>query len=217
MNIYPSNCQYNSYNKSTPSFKAIAVDKIKPVYITENVNFLNNQTAMLKKSCPFFDGIRKLYNDIVNNHVIFRSNVVDWLYIDDIERLSNILQKLPKENFKNRKLLGLIGTGVNSIAFKLDKKEVLCVSDSIKFLKDRKVENFDLPFLKIGKLKNDKKCGWYIRKYGKPVNENELKKLALKIKLSGYNLIDWNCNQACKVNDKLYLLDFACAVKDVLY
>ncbi|MCM1266073.1 MAG: hypothetical protein NC200_07730 [Candidatus Gastranaerophilales bacterium] len=202
--------QNNYQVKNEYSFCANLVPKIKPCYISDDVVILNNETAVLKKSAPFFKGMQKML-DTLNTLFANRTKRAYFFYPEDKDRVAEFMTKLPKEELKKRKMLGCVGVGWNNMAFKLDKNKVLCISDDMSFLDSRPMEDFDLPFIKKGNLTPDSDEGWFIRKLGKPVTEEELETLKTRIEEKGYETYDWRTDQACKVDDKIYLLDYECA------
>lgn len=195
-------------NKS-PSFKAIKVKKLKPLFQTNEVIFYNNRTAMLKQPMPLRKGTDCLLSAINDSFSKIIDNFFDKF---DIKRLNNMLKYLPKKEFRNRKIHGIIGAGCNNTAIQLDNNEVLCLSDNMSIFNSRPFEDFDLPLKSKGNYKFGNDYGWYIRNLGTPVNKWELSRLAKQIKSKGYELDDWRREQACKIDDKIYLLDYECAV-----
>ncbi len=194
----------------SPSFQAIKVNRLKPLLRSNEVIFFNNRTAMFEQPMPLSKGIVCLLNAINDSFSKIRDNFLDEL---DIKRLNNMLKYLPKKEFRNRKIHGIIGAGCNNTAIQLDKNEVLCLSDNMSIFKSRPFEEFDLPLKSSGYYKFNNSYGWYIRHLGAPVNKRELARLAKQIKSKGYELDDWRREQACKIDDKIYLLDYECAVK----
>ena len=202
---------YQTQHKK-PNFKACIVDKIKPNLVVDNVTFLNNKTAMLKKGVPFFEGIASFIdatNYIIKNNLEYKTNV-DYI---ELFRFVNILRKFPKDIFKARKIYGILGSGAYKTAFLLDKKEVLCACDNMRAFKERPFEDFDLPILSEGICDKRGEFGWFIRRKGEPINGKELESLEKDILKKGYIYEDWYEEQACKFEDKIYLLDFECVKK----
>lgn len=192
------------------SFNAIKVRRLKPVFQTNEVIFYNNRTAMLEHPMPLGKGTDCLVIAINESLSKIRDNFLDNL---DIKRLNNMLEYLPKNKFRSRKIHGIIGAGCNNTAIQLDNHEVLCLSDNMGVFNSRPFEDFDLPLKSKGNYKPNNDYGWYIRNLGDPVNKFELARLAKQIKSKGYKLDDWRREQACKIGDKIYLLDYECAVK----
>lgn len=202
MNIIPINC--------SPSFSAIKVRKIEPLFKTNDVTFYNNATAMFKHPKPLFDGVTCFIDAITHN---IAKKVDTFLDIFDITRLTDMLKFLPKDTFRNRLLKGIVGAGLYNTALLLDNDEVLCLSGNMDIFETRPFEDFDLPIKSKGIYPASDDQGWYIRSFGLPVNKTELAKLAKKIKSKGYELDDWRTEQACKINGEIYLLDYECAIK----
>lgn len=194
----------------SPSFTAIKVRKLRPIFKSDEVIFYNNRTAMLEQPMPIYKGTNSLLSAINNSF----SKIVENFFDDfDIKRLNNMLKYLPKNKFQNRKIHGIIGAGCYNTAIQLDGNEVLCLSDNMSIFNSRPFEDFDLPIKSKGNYNHDNDCGWYIRDLGAPVNKQELVRLAKQIKSKGYELDDWRREQACKIDNKIYLLDYECAVK----
>lgn len=207
MNISPINSNYSYQSK--PAFKAVLVKKLEPVLKQECVTFYNNATAMLDKPLPLFTGVRTLINALIENEKQGKEMLIDKY---DVSRMFEMLKFLPEKLFENRKVLGIIGAGMNVTALQLDNHEVLSLSDNMDSFNARNFEDFDLPIKSSGQY--FKKCtqeGWYIREQGEPVTKRELQELGDRIMSKGYCLEDWRTEQACKVNGKTYLLDFECA------
>lgn len=188
-------------------FRAIKVKSIEPVLKEKNVTFYNNSTAMLDNPVPLFIGIRQ-FVDVIQSTL--RKRIFTMLDEFDVNRLLSMVNYFP-DKFLYRRLLGIIGAGLNNTALLLDDKEVLCVSDDMNVFKTRKFEDFDLPIKTQGTFSNNSDNGWYIRDLGAPISKKELEKLGKQIEAKGYELDDWRPEQGCRIGKKLYLLDFDCA------
>lgn len=207
MNILPINNNYSYQSK--PAFKAIVVDKLEPILKQGNVTFYNNATAMLDKPMSLFKGVEVLINALIKNDKQGKEMLIDKL---DISRMYYMLKFLPKNIFENRKVLGIIGAGMNVTALQLDNNEVLSLSDNMDSFEKRNFEDFDLPIKACGQYSTESGDeGWYVRQLGEPVTKVELNELGDRIMSKGYWLNDWRTEQACKVDGKTYLLDFECA------
>lgn len=203
MNISPSN-----QNQYQPAFKAILVKKLEPVVRRQNVTFYNNATAMLDEPRPFVFGVKYLINAIIKNEAQGFLSTIDIL---DVTRLRDILQKVPENVFSKRTVFGIIGAGANTTALELDNNEVLSISTNLDCFEKRNFEDFDLPVKKMAYYPDNQTSGWYIRDKGEPVTEEELLELGQRIFDKGYMLEDWRAEQACKIKDKTFLVDFECA------
>ena len=203
MNISPSN-----QNQYQPAFKAILVKKLEPVVRRQNVTFYNNATAMLDEPRPFVSGVKYLINAIMKNEGQGFFSTIDIL---DVTRLRDILKKVPENIFSKRTVFGIIGAGENTTALELDNNEVLSISTNLDCFEQRNFEDFDLPVKKMETYADSQNCGWYIRDKGEPVTKDELHDLGKRIMDKGYLLDDWRTEQACKIKDETFLVDFECA------
>lgn len=215
MNISTQPVNSRQYTYKAPAFGAKVVDRLCVNLKTDTVSFLNNGTAVLDEPVPFFKGIKNLLNAVTKN---IKNNVEGKTCLDSLDkyRLNEMLEYFPKKLFENRMLNGVVGSGNNNLAFKIDNNEVLCVSENMNFFNKRPFEDFDLPLISKGMYdtyftKNTQ--GWFIRKLGEPVTDSELETIKQEIFKKGYKIKDWNPEQGCKLDNKLYLIDFECAYK----
>ena len=219
---YNYHIPYTQKQVQTPTFAATKVRKLNTVCETGNAQFLNNDTIMLKEPMPFFDGLKELAGALEEKKSE-REATVGHVY-----KLRKAAEKLDAKKFGNRKVHGIVGTGSDVIAVKLDKDEVLCLTRIASRLKKCETENredFDIPVLDKGIVEEEEMgenvpydwrvphkrfAGWYIAPLAEPVTEAESKRMYKKLQAAGRSMSDWKPRQLGKIGDKIYLLDYYC-------
>lgn len=209
MLINPVISNYHYQNKpSQPKLKALPCFKGALPSITKeigNVQFMDDFTIRLKEAKNLYDGVYDILSGLKKNKNL-RFGIED--------RLSEVLKLAEKKQFRDRKVLGVIGHGGNVVALELNNKEVLTMSYSNPFY-GRNAASFDLPVKEQG---YSSRYHYNLRPLADVDNitPGDVKAMREFIEKNGYKTIDLEdhkTHQVCEYNGKKYLLDAQCAYR----
>ena len=147
---------------------------------------------------------------------IFESSSMNDGIMNEKEQIKQFINDLKDEKISQRKINKIIGAGSSSIAFETPMGDVLKISHTNPFVKNRPIQDFDAEIFKKGKHKNS----YYLLeekldKVNFQEDDNPVLKVTEKIEKNGFKVYDLWDMQTWQVgrskNGQLKLLDHECA------